>query len=46
MSEKAAVLPAGYTICAYMRLSNEDRDVFGRKVESGSITSQIGRAHV
>lgn len=29
-----------YTICAYMRLSNEDRDVFGRKVESGSITSQ------
>ena len=40
MSEKAAVLPAGYTICAYMRLSNEDRDVFGRKVESGSITSQ------
>lgn len=29
-----------YTICAYMRLSDEDRDVFGRKVESGSITSQ------
>lgn len=29
-----------YTICAYMRLSNEDRDVFGRKMESGSITSQ------
>lgn len=34
------VLPATYTICAYMRLSVEDRDVFGRKVESGSITSQ------
>ena len=29
-----------YTICAYMRLSDEDRDVFGRKVESSSITSQ------
>ena len=29
-----------YTICAYMRLSQEDDDVFGRKVESGSITSQ------
>lgn len=29
-----------YTICAYMRLSDEDSDVFGRKVESGSITSQ------
>ena len=29
-----------YTICAYMRLSDEDRDIFGRKVESGSITSQ------
>ncbi|MCR5025422.1 MAG: recombinase family protein, partial [Lachnospiraceae bacterium] len=29
-----------YTVCAYMRLSDEDRDVFGRKVESGSITSQ------
>lgn len=29
-----------YTICAYMRLSDEDRDNFGRKVESGSITSQ------
>ena len=29
-----------YTICAYMRLSNEDSDIFGRKVESGSITSQ------
>lgn len=29
-----------YTVCAYMRLSNEDRDIFGRKVESGSITSQ------
>ena len=29
-----------YTICAYMRLSDEDRDVFGRKIESGSITSQ------
>lgn len=40
MREKTAALPAGYTICAYMRLSNEDRDVFGRKVESGSITSQ------
>ncbi len=34
------VLPATYTICAYMRLSVEDRDVFGRKLESGSITSQ------
>ncbi len=34
------MLLSGYTICAYMRLSNEDRDVFGRKVESGSITSQ------
>ena len=34
------VLPATYTICAYMRISVEDRDVFGRKVESGSITSQ------
>ena len=31
---------SNYTICAYMRLSDEDRDVFGRKVESGSITSQ------
>lgn len=29
-----------YTICAYMRLSDEDRDIFGRKVESGSITAQ------
>ena len=29
-----------YTICAYMRLSDEDRDVFGRKIESSSITSQ------
>ncbi len=29
-----------YTVCAYMRLSDEDRDIFGRKVESGSITSQ------
>ncbi|WP_276951698.1 recombinase family protein [Enterocloster lavalensis] len=29
-----------YTICAYMRLSDEDEDIFGRKVESGSITSQ------
>lgn len=29
-----------YTICAYMRLSNEDSDIFGRKVESSSITSQ------
>lgn len=29
-----------YTICAYMRLSDEDRDIFGNKVESGSITSQ------
>lgn len=29
-----------YTICAYMRLSQEDDDVFGRKIESGSITSQ------
>ena len=29
-----------YTICAYMRLSSEDSDIFGRKVESGSITSQ------
>lgn len=33
-------LPANYTICAYMRLSKEDTDVFGRKIESGSITSQ------
>lgn len=40
MREKTAALSVGYTICAYMRLSNEDRDVFGRKVESGSITSQ------
>ena len=40
MKGKTAALPAGYTICAYMRLSNEDRDVFGRKEESGSITSQ------
>lgn len=40
MRERTAALPAGYTICAYMRLSNEDRDVFGRKEESGSITSQ------
>lgn len=31
---------SNYTICAYMRLSDEDRDIFGRKVESGSITSQ------
>lgn len=31
---------ANYTICAYMRLSQEDSDVFGRKIESGSITSQ------
>ena len=38
MKGKTAALPAGYTICAYMRLSNEDRDVFGRKEESGSIT--------
>ena len=37
---KTGAIPADYTICAYMRLSNEDRDVFGRKVESGSITSQ------
>ena len=29
-----------YTICAYMRLSQEDDDIFGRKVESGSITAQ------
>lgn len=29
-----------YTVCAYMRLSDEDRDIFGRKVESSSITSQ------
>lgn len=29
-----------YTICAYMRLSKEDSDVFGRKIESGSISSQ------
>ena len=29
-----------YTICAYMRLSSEDNDIFGRKVESGSITAQ------
>lgn len=29
-----------YTICAYMRLSTEDSDIFGRKVESGSISSQ------
>ena len=40
MRKKTAALSVGYTICAYMRLSNEDRDVFGRKVESGSITSQ------
>ena len=26
MKGKTAALPAGYTICAYMRLSNEDRD--------------------
>ena len=36
MREKTAALSVGYTICAYMRLSNEDRDVFGK----------IGRAHV
>lgn len=29
-----------YTVCAYMRLSDEDSDIFGRKVESSSITSQ------
>ena len=29
-----------YTICAYMRLSTEDSDIFGRKIESGSITAQ------
>ncbi len=40
MREQGSVLPASYTICAYMRLSNEDEDVFGLKVESGSITSQ------
>ena len=33
-------LPSTYTICAYMRLSKEDSDVFGRKIESGSISSQ------
>ena len=29
-----------YTVCAYLRRSDEDRDIFGRKVESSSITSQ------
>lgn len=33
-------LTSDYTICAYMRLSKEDTDIFGRKNESGSITSQ------
>lgn len=34
-----------YTICAYMRLSSEDSDIFGRKVESGSITAQRQLIH-
>ena len=34
------MLPADYTICAYVRLSTEDDDISGFKVESGSITSQ------
>ena len=36
---------SNYSICAYMRLSDEDRDLFGHKAESESITSQRRLIH-
>ena len=40
MRSKGTIFPDTYTICMYMRLSNEDDYLPKGKDESGSITSQ------
>lgn len=42
MREKTAALSVGYTICAYMRLSNEDRDVLGGRWRAGALLHSAG----
>ena len=45
MNTATSVLPSSYVICAYVRLSIEDEDVGGLKVESGSISAQRKLIH-
>ncbi len=42
MSKEKVFLPDIYTVCMYMRLSNEDDYIPKGKLESGSITAQRG----
>ena len=45
MNTATNMLPSSYVICAYVRLSIEDGDVGGLKVESGSISAQRKLIH-
>ena len=45
MNTATSVLPSSYVICAYVRLSIEDEDVGGLKVERGSISAQRKLIH-
>ena len=42
MNKGKGFLPDTYTVCMYMRLSNEDNYIPKGKLESGSITAQRG----